>query len=247
MDLTSHAVSHVGRRSNNEDAFCVAPELGLFAVADGMGGYHGGEVASALAVERLRDFVARAQRDPEGTWPCKEDRRRPLLENVVRAAVLCAHRAIAERREGALAQMGATVVVLLFDGARLAVGHVGDSRLYRLRGGALSRLTRDHSVYEELLAAGLAPGARADFPYRNQITRALGIDAAHLAETSSPEVQRGDTYLLCSDGLSEPLPEARLGALLGGPSVQQACERLVRAAYEAGGSDNITAVVVRVE
>lgn len=247
MDLIAHALSHVGRRSNNEDSFCLAPELGLFAVADGMGGYQGGEVASKLTVEYLQDFVAYAQRDPTGTWPCKEDRRLPMLENLVQAAALRAHQAIVERRKGELAQMGSTVVMMLFDGARLAIGHVGDSRIYRSRNGVLTRLTRDHSLYEELVASGMKPGPRGEFPYRNQITRALGIDLAHRAETASPALQVGDTYLLCSDGLSEPLSESRIGEILARPSIDRACDDLVHEAYEAGGTDNITALVIRAQ
>jgi serine/threonine protein phosphatase PrpC len=245
MHLDSAAATHLGRRKNNEDAFCRVPSLGLFAVCDGMGGYEGGEVASALAVEALERFVAKARRDPEGTWPCKEDKKRTLLENVLKVAALEAHRAIAARREGALSQMGSTVVAMLFDGARLAIGHVGDSRLYRLRDGVLTRLTRDHSLYEELLERGGSPGERADFPYRNQITRALGIEDSHAADTACPELRAGDTFLLCSDGLSEPVAEPRLAELLARPRLQDACDALVREAYEAGGTDNITAVLAR--
>ncbi len=245
MHLDSAAATHVGRRKNNEDAFCLAPSLGLFAVCDGMGGYEGGEVASALAVEALEAFVARAQRDPDGTWPCKQDRKRTLLENVLKAAALEAHRAIAQKRHGPLNQMGSTVVALLFDGARLAIGHVGDSRLYRLRDGVLTRLTRDHSLYEELVAQGHALGERAEFPYRNQITRALGLEGANVAETACAELRPADTFLLCSDGLSEPVREPRLVELLANDSVEEACASLVREAYAAGGTDNITAIVVR--
>lgn len=245
MELISAGTSHVGRRDNNEDALCVAPELGLFAVSDGMGGYEGGEVASALTVEAVRGFVEHTQRDPEGTWPCKEDRRRTFLENVLTAAALAAHQAVAQRREGRLGQMGATLAALLFDGRRLAVGHVGDSRVYRLRGGVLEALTRDHSAYEELRAAGLFEGPRSAFAFRNQITRALGLEGSHRADTTSHELQAGDVFLLCSDGLSEPVGEAQLAALLADESVERACARLVQAAYDAGGTDNITAVVLR--
>jgi serine/threonine protein phosphatase PrpC len=243
MDLLSFGLTHVGRRTNNEDALCDAPSLGLFVVADGLGGYEGGEVASSLAVSRLREFVEDQRRDPQGTWPIRELKQRSYEENLLAAAAAEAHRAILERRAGRLSQMGSTVVAALVCGERLVVAHVGDSRCYRLRAGTLEALTRDHSLWAELEAQGTA-GDRRQFPWKNQITRALGLDEHALADVASFGVEAGDVYLLCSDGLYDPLEDARLTAGLALPP-EAACRDLVQAALDAGSQDNITGVVVR--
>jgi len=236
-------LTDVGRRKNNEDRLCVLTELGLFAVADGMGGYEGGEVASRLAIDELSEFVARNRRDPSGTWPCKEDKKRSFSENLLAAAVMVAHQTIVAQREGKLEQMGSTVVAAMLDAGRLCFAHVGDSRLYRLRDGQVEQLTRDHSVWAELEAQGLA-GARAEFPFRNQITRALGTNVAR-PDVAAVELRAGDTFLLCSDGLYDPLSAEQLAPLMALP-LAEAAEALVKTAFDAGSHDNITAVLVRV-
>lgn len=243
MNTLSFGLSHVGRRSNNEDALLEARALGLFAVADGLGGYEGGEVASKLTVSTLEHFVAANQRDPQGTWPIREQKSRTFEENLLAAASVAAHREISARRTGSLSQMGSTVVAALLRGERLTVMHCGDSRIYRLRDGVVSALTTDHSVWAEMEAAGLA-GARANFQWKNQITRALGLEGHSSADVATFEVKRGDVYLLCSDGLYDPLAEPRLQEGLG-LDPESACRDLVSAAFEAGSHDNITGVVVR--
>jgi serine/threonine protein phosphatase PrpC len=243
MDLTSFGLTSVGRRTNNEDALCDAPSLGLFVVADGLGGYEGGEVASSLTVTLLREFIDDNRRDPQGTWPIREVKHRSYEENLMVAATVAAHRAILERRTGKLGQMGSTVVAALVCGARLVVAHVGDSRIYRLRDGTVTALTRDHSLWAEMEAAGTA-GDRKSFPWKNQITRALGLDDHAQADVATFGIEPGDVYLLCSDGLYDPLDDARLKAgLLQSP--EAACRDLVQAAFDAGSHDNITGVVVR--
>ncbi len=245
MNTLSAGITLTGRRSNNEDAMLDASALGLFAVADGVGGYDGGEVASRLTVTTLARFIEDNRRDPQGTWPIKEQRSRPYEENLLAAAAVAAHREILSQKEGKLAQMGSTVVAALLTGAHLTVMHCGDSRLYRLRDGAVAALTRDHSLWAEMQAAGIA-GPRAEFAYKNQITRALGlISTGPLADVQTFEVQSDDVYLLCSDGLYDPLDDARLKAGLSLPP-SEACDDLSRAAFEAGSADNITAVVFRV-
>jgi serine/threonine protein phosphatase PrpC len=233
----------VGRRSNNEDALLDAPALGLFAVADGLGGYEGGEIASKLTVSVLESFVIANQRDPQGTWPIRELKSRTFEENLLAAAGAAAHREISARRVGALREMGSTVVAALVRGQQLTVMHCGDSRIYRLRAGEVTPLTRDHSVWAEMEAAGLA-GDRANFAWKNQITRALGLEGHSTADVATFEARRGDVYLLCSDGLYDPLAAPRL---LTGLSLapEAACNDLVNAAFEAGSHDNITGVVVR--
>jgi serine/threonine protein phosphatase PrpC len=246
MRIDFHAVSVVGRRANNEDHFCAAPELGLFVVADGMGGYEGGEIASRLAVDEVRAFVERNRRDPGGTWPCKEDKKKCWTENLLHAASLNAHQQITAQRTPRLRQMGSTLVSLLLQERRGTCAHVGDSRLYRLRDGELTQLTRDHSLWAELEASGGTDVARRDFGWKNQITRALGVEENHRADTASFDVREADTFLLCSDGLYDPLEPAQVAALLRLSTAKQACEAAVDLSFAAGSQDNITALVVKV-
>ena len=242
MQLDAHALTIAGRRSNNEDAICARPELGLFVVADGLGGYDGGEIASSLAVEVICDLVRRTAGDADVTWPYKLDPQRSLAENEIVVATRLANDRIAARRAGVLDQMGSTVAVLRIAGERAVLGHVGDSRIYRLRDGALAQLTSDHSLVGEMLAAGMTPDAA--FPWRHVITRALGMPAAE-PDVQTTDVRAGDSYLLCSDGLYEPLAESAIAALLAA-SPAEACRALVDAAYAGGSRDNISAIVVRV-
>lgn len=242
MKLTSLACTHIGRRTNNEDNYCVVDSAGLFAVADGMGGYEGGEVASKLAIDALRDFVERNTADDDVTWPYALDHALSLEENMLLVGVRLAHEHITSRRNGRLAQMGATLAAMIVRHRRAVIAHIGDSRVYRLRDGQLIQLTRDHSLYQELLDSGTEVPSRDDFRYRNIVTRALGIEG--MPEVTTTELSAGDVYLLCSDGLSDPLSDDDIAAVLRGGGTS-ACRDLVERAYAAGGSDNITAVVVQ--
>jgi serine/threonine protein phosphatase PrpC len=242
MQLETYALSIAGRRDNNEDAICARPDLGLFVVADGMGGYEGGEVASALAVEAIHELVRRTAGDADVTWPYKIDPTRTIVENEVLVATRLANERITARRSGELREMGSTVVVLRLEDDHAVIGHVGDSRLYRLRAGAVMQLTIDHSLAAQMEANGMKPAA--DWQWRHVVTRALGTT------TGEPEIARleacaGDVYLLCSDGLSEVLDCDEIAALLSHPP-ELACRALIDAAYAAGSRDNISAVVVRV-
>ncbi|HEY0251710.1 MAG TPA: protein phosphatase 2C domain-containing protein [Kofleriaceae bacterium] len=234
-------MSIAGRRANNEDAVCVRPDLGLFVVADGMGGYEGGEVASSLAVQTIETLVRRTHHDADVTWPYKLDPTRSIVENEVLVATRLANEQIIARRHGELREMGSTVVVLRLEDDQAVIAHVGDSRLYRLRAGIVTQMTIDHSLTAQLEAAGTKPPV--DWAWRHVVTRALGTT------TGEPEIQRvdlldEDVYLLCSDGLSEVLSETQLATLMALP-VEAACRALVDAAYELGSRDNISAVVVR--
>lgn len=242
MLLETYAMSVAGRRANNEDAVCAQPELGLFVVADGMGGYEGGEIASALAVDAIHSLVRRTAGGGDVYWPHRIDPQRSWSENEVIVATQHAADQIAARRMGGLREMGSTVAVLRVAGGHAVIGHVGDSRIYRLRGRALVQLTIDHSLAAELERTGVKPAP--DFAWRHVVTRALGTAMAE-PEVQCAAIEPGDVFLLCSDGLSEVLEPDAIAALLRAPA-ETACRALVDAAYTAGSRDNISAIVVRV-
>ena len=255
MRIDHAAMTHQGRRKSNEDAHCVEPRFGLFAVADGMGGYEGGEVASRLVVGTLAELFRQNCTESEGgeggeggerTWPYGMKAELGFLENLLDVAVRTANREVVARKHGALAHMGSTVAALAVRGREVVVAHVGDSRVYRLRDGRLGQLTRDHSLYAEMEAAGSSGlPHRRDFPWRNVITRAIGMSDAR-CDMLRDQLRAGDVYLLCTDGLLETVEEADIAGVLGSQAPEEACRTLVNAAFTLGGRDNITAVVVRV-
>jgi protein phosphatase len=227
------AVTDVGRqRQSNEDAFFERSPL--FAVADGMGGARAGEVASRMAVEEL------AGMDDSG----------PRAEESLREVARSANRRIYEmaQSDSEHAGMGTTFTAVLVAGREVAVGHVGDSRLYRLRGGEFERLTDDHSLVEELVRQGkLRPEEAEVHPQRSIITRALGPESDVQVDTFTHTAQDGDLYLLCSDGLSGMVSEEHMAQIAGSASsLDDAARQLVDAANAAGGKDNITVVLFRV-
>lgn len=232
MRISAGAFSDVGRvREGNEDAHLVDDRLALFAIADGMGGHRGGEVASWTAIEALRAAVASGQ---------------PIND-----AVKQANTAVLERAAGhpELEGMGTTMTaVVVAGGRRLLIGHVGDSRAYLLRGGELSRLTEDHSLVEELVREGrLTPEQAETHPQKAIVTRALGVEPGVDVDVYAVDVAEGDRLLLCSDGLTDMVRERDIERVLRGEGdPQRAAERLVDEANEAGGVDNITAVVLDV-
>jgi serine/threonine protein phosphatase PrpC len=246
MRIQSAASSHIGRRNNNEDAYCVEPAIGLCAVADGMGGYEGGEVASRVTIESVRDFAKRNASDDDVTWPFATDKSLRLDENQAMIAVRLAHREVVRRQTGLLSQMGSTLAALQLHGDHVVLSHIGDSRIYRLRGRVLALLTEDHSVLNELRRAGGEAVARADSPYGHMVTRAIGMASDPCPDVRREPVEIGDTFLLCTDGLSEMVDEAELATMLASPSIEAACAALIDRAYAAGGRDNITAVIARV-
>lgn len=244
--LIASASTTVGRRKRNEDAYVLDAELGLFAVADGMGGYSGGEVASHIAVSSLAEFWA-ASLDTDNTWPYAFDRSLGLHENRIDAAVRLANRRICARREGELRNMGSTLAALIVRPKAAIVAHLGDSRIYRLRGGALTQLTRDHSLYEQLREAGADLPPLDQFAYANVVTRALGAAEHDRPELQTLDLVDGDRYLVCSDGLSGVLGPAEIAALLADTAIEAVADALVEAAFAAGSRDNITAIVVHVQ
>ncbi len=232
MKLSAGAATDAGRvRDHNEDSYLLDAERSLFAVADGIGGHQAGEVASTTALEALRAAVAGGK---------------PLHE-----AAQSANRAVYELAvaDESLRGMGTTLTALVAIGGRTALlAHVGDSRAYRLRDGAIDRLTEDHSLVEELVREGRLTPEQADaHPQRNYITRALGLDADVQVDLVTVPVRVGDRILLCSDGLTTMVREREIERIARNEADPvHAAERLVDAACEAGGEDNVTAVVVDV-
>jgi PPM family protein phosphatase len=221
-------------RRRNEDAFVLDPPL--FAVADGMGGAQAGEVASRLAAAAFREY-----HEADGLAP----------DERVQAIIQEANRRIYERAraDSDVSGMGTTVTAALLIGGRVTVGHVGDSRAYRIRTGRLEQLTEDHSLVGDLMRSGRLTPEEADaHPQRSVITRALGTDPDVDVDTSTVEVQPGDLFLLCSDGLTTMVAdEDILGILAAAPTLDDAARELVRAANTGGGEDNVTVVLFRVE
>ena len=249
--MKSAAMTISGRRQANQDAFCAEPQWGLYVVADGMGGYQGGEVAAATAVETIREFFRANEEDDAVTWPFGLRKDLCFAQNLVRVAVRTANQAVMAKRKGDLASMGSTVVVLAWREGRVVLGHVGDSRVYRIRDGVATQLTQDHSLYNELLAAGstdLPP--QKEFAYKNIVTRALGftVTAGDEPDVAAEAPRAGDVYLLSTDGLHDVLDDAQVAAIVASSkSLDDACTRLVAAAYEGGSHDNITALLVEIE
>jgi len=254
MRLNVAGSTDVGlKRTHNEDAFLLLPEEQLYCVADGMGGHASGEVAARLAVEEMAEFFRLTGRDDEATWPFREDPARRQDENRVLAAVKLANLRIFERASSdeRLRGMGTTLVCAHFDegAGAVVVGHVGDSRAYLWRGGALRQLTEDHSLLNDYLKARrLTPEEIESFPHKNVIVRALGMKDTVEVDLVRLPLQEGDVVLLCCDGLSGMVPDERMADLirqhLGDPKA--AAQALVDAANEAGGVDNITCVVAQV-
>ncbi len=245
MNLEFFAAIDKGRaRDNNEDSIALDESTALAVLADGMGGYNAGEVASGMATSFIRSELGRWLHDA-GTDTSDAEVRRAMdicVDNANRAIFNAAN------ANPHYAGMGTTLVVALFRGPRLLVGHVGDSRAYRLRGGRLVQITRDHSLLQEQIDAGLISPEQAAFAaHKNLVTRAVGVEDTVLLETHLHEVMPGDLYLLCSDGLSDMLDDATLAQMLKSHEVlADAGRALIDAANEAGGKDNISLVLVRV-
>jgi protein phosphatase len=254
MRLSVAGSTDVGlKRTHNEDAFLLLPEEQLFCVADGMGGHASGEVAARLAVEEMAEFFRLTGRDDEATWPFREDPARRHDENRVLTGIRLANLRIHERASSdeRLRGMGTTLVCAHFEraGGAVVIGHVGDSRAYLWREGALRQLTEDHSLLNDYLKARrLTPEEVESFPHKNVIVRALGMKETVEVDLQRLPVQDGDVLLLCCDGLSGMLSDDRIGELLRQHvgDLKAAAQALVDAANEAGGVDNITCVLAQV-
>jgi protein phosphatase len=243
VHYSAAAVSDRGRkRQTNEDAFGFSVEQGVYLVCDGMGGAAAGEIASSLAVdETMRLLAGRAANAP--------------LEEVVEQAIAAANEAIFSRSQcnPQLNGMGTTLVAMVAAERRVQVLNIGDSRCYRLRNEHLEQITQDHSLVDEQVRLGRMTHAEAlRSPLRNVITRALGTQSQVTPDIFELEAEPGDLFLLCSDGLTRELHDSTIESLLseGLPTLTplaNLCSRLVEAANQAGGSDNITCLLVRAD
>ncbi len=243
------AESKTGRRARNEDSFCVRPDLGLYVVADGMGGQRGGDVASRIVVDTLeRFFDGMEQADTQSASTQRETA--ALVRQRLDLAVRMCQQEVARHAVGSLQRMGSTVAAVLVRGEQAVIAHVGDSRVYRLRGERLERLTRDHSLVAELEAVrGEAVGGHQRFSnllgsWRSLLTRSVAVGCNARPDFRVETVESGDRYLLCSDGLLESLSDDQIEAVLVRYDAEEACTQLVARAYGAGSSDNISVVVV---
>ena len=239
-----HAAVDPGRaRSNNEDSVATDDGVYLAVLADGMGGYNAGEVASNMATSFINTEL--------GRW-LREASTQASDAEVRRAMDICvdnANRAIfnAANSNPQYAGMGTTLVVAVFRDNRVLLGHVGDSRCYRLREGRLQQITRDHSLLQEQIDAGLITPEQAAFSAnKNLVTRAVGVEDTVLLETHQHDVQSGDVFLMCSDGLSDMLDDEGISQVLQAhDSLESSSRALIDAANDAGGKDNISVILGR--
>jgi serine/threonine protein phosphatase PrpC len=236
------------KRTHNEDYFALIEDEQLFMVADGMGGHASGEVASKLAAEVIGEFY-RHSKDQDATWPYRYDHNLSYVENRMVAGIRLANAKIHESasKNPQLRGMGTTIVAFIIKGDTAFVAHVGDSRCYRVRNGAISLLTRDHSLLEDYKEArpDMTDEEARNFPHKNVITRALGMRDNVVVDISRVDLQSGDRYVLCSDGLSGMLEDDRIHDITQRhEDLEKAVAELIENANGAGGTDNITAMVV---
>jgi PPM family protein phosphatase len=247
--LSAGATDPGKKRSNNEDALLLDDAQSLYAVADGVGGSEGGEVASRIAIEttagEMKDLLSSVNRTPPVGRSTDSTTEFALLRALMQRANANVRRGRAERES--LADMATTLTLMVFKQRTAYGAHVGDSRAYLLRGGELSRITNDHTVVDEQIRAGLLTPERARMsPYRHIITRAVGIDEDVNADVLQFDIRKDDRFLLCTDGLTEMVPDKEISAIISTSAPGEAVERLIDAANRAGGVDNITAIVLHV-
>jgi serine/threonine protein phosphatase PrpC len=246
MDFEFYSQTDTGRvRTNNEDSVALEESCAIAVLADGMGGYAAGEVASGMACDFIKAEL--------GRW-LSEASVSASDGDVKRAMDICvdnANRAIfgAANSNPTYAGMGTTLVLAVFRSGRLLMGHIGDSRGYRWRDGVLQQITKDHSLLQEQIDAGILTPEQAQYAAnKNLVTRALGVEDLVLMETHLHDIQSGDIYLMCSDGLSDMLRDTQIANVMAAhTSLPEMGAALVAAANDAGGRDNIAVVLVRAQ
>lgn len=245
MNYHFFAKSDPGRaRGNNEDSVAFDDPTSLVVLADGMGGYNAGEIASGMATAFIKSELSR--------WLAEAGNGAALRE-VRRAMEICVDNANlsifnSANSNAQYAGMGTTLVVGVFRGDKLLLGHIGDSRCYRFRAGALDQITKDHSLLQEQIDAGLITLEQAaNSSIKNLVTRALGVEEMVMLEINEHQVEVGDTYMLCSDGLSDMVDDATIAKIMADRmETSQLAERLIEVANENGGRDNISVILAEV-
>jgi Serine/threonine protein phosphatase len=239
-------------RKHNEDNFILLPDENLFCVADGMGGHACGEVASEMAVTEIAEFFKTTSEDDEVTWPFRMDKDRTYDENRIAVAIKLANRRIYEKSQRNPQQrgMGTTIVSVYCKDNEVIVAHVGDSRIYRyiMSEKKLVQVTEDHSLLNDYIRTGKlkTPEQIKKFPHKNVILRALGIKENVVVDVSKISPGEGDTFLLCSDGLSGMIDDAMMQSILSSESdLKVAVDKMISGANANGGKDNVTCVLVR--
>jgi PPM family protein phosphatase len=233
-------------RSHNEDSIAADAEIGLAVLADGMGGYNAGEVASGIAVELIKTEMRKSLAGKRPGELNGQDAERLITEHSTRANAAIYQ---SSQSQPQYSGMGTTLVVALWHDNQISVGHVGDSRLYRLRGGTLEQVTRDHSLLQEQIDSGMITKEQARHSQnKNLVTRAVGIDPEVETEVHTYPVQTGDIYVLCSDGLNDMVTDEDIELTLSSlqANLPLAAQQLVQQANDNGGRDNVSVILVRV-
>ncbi|MEC7518222.1 MAG: Stp1/IreP family PP2C-type Ser/Thr phosphatase [Myxococcota bacterium] len=251
MNIIAAGLSDVGQqREHNEDSFCILPEYDLFIVADGMGGHRAGDVASKMATHTIASFFQATSKE-DATWPFHFDPHLSVEENRLITGIKVANKRIfeASTRYREVHGMGTTVVGALFspERGRMYVAHVGDSRAYRVRGGEITQLTRDHSLLNDylLVMPDMTQEQRDELP-KNVITRALGMQDSVVVDLVPEQPHVGDVYVLCSDGLSGMMEDDEIREIVNSHAgdLDAASQALIDLANANGGEDNITVVLL---
>jgi len=250
MKLTTQAAgkTDIGVvRKNNEDNFGFDTRLGIFVVCDGMGGAAAGEVASKIAVDTVLGYFAKGDKARGEEVLGREITEVSPMANELNKAVQLANRAIraAAAQEGH-SGMGCTLVAARIEENLFSIAHVGDSRIYLIRGGAIQQLTTDHSLVMEQVRRGMITLEEAEhFEMQNVIVRALGSEDTVEPDLADLSLEEGDTLLLCSDGLSRYVKEGPIMEMIAGKNLEEACDALIEAAKKGGSDDNITCLLIR--
>ncbi|MEE2903498.1 MAG: Stp1/IreP family PP2C-type Ser/Thr phosphatase [Myxococcota bacterium] len=251
MRIEASGLTHVGmKRTHNEDSLGLLPDHMLFLVADGMGGHASGEVASRMCIETIASFFKMTARDENATWPYKEEKTLRFDENRLVAGIKWSNRRIyeAQYQNPKYKGMGTTIVSAFFTSNGAYLGHVGDSRGYRIRDEKIELITEDHSLLNDYIKANkLTPEEIENFPHKNVIVRALGMKDVVQVDINRLEPKVGDKYLLCSDGVNGMISDEKILEIINAESdLDKACELLIDAANQAGGTDNSTVSLIHV-
>jgi PPM family protein phosphatase len=248
--IRSVGQTDVGRiREHNEDTIGADGDIGLFVLADGMGGYNAGEVASGIAVKTIMSLVKEAVERQDLTIGDRESRlSRPSI--VLRDAIMRANKIIYQtaKTQAQCEGMGTTIVACMFFDNRISIAHVGDSRLYRLRSNRFERLTLDHSLLQELVDRGFySPEEAQRAANKNYVTRALGVEPTVEVEIAEETVHKGDYYVLCSDGLSDMIEDEDIHLTIStfSDSLETVAKQLIQLANDNGGRDNVSLILVQ--